>query len=512
VEGGSGRRYTAAIGLPWVKDEAKLPWRRRRGWVALVLGVAALGVALASSVGRSPAPVRRITLTAGFLDTTRALVARTVVAALAPRGIEARLVDTTSADDELEHVDRGAIDFALVSGAYRIERYPNVRAVTPLYIEALHLLVKEEFAADVGRGLDALHGRTVYLGPPGSTSAGLAVAVLDFAGITPQAAGRDGYVGRSFELAELEALVARGDRAALPDALMLLATVPSKIALQLIRSARYSLVPLPFAEAFRLGVLLSDDAAEGPAASVNRRHVTDTVIPAFTYAIDPSTPAAPLHTIGARLMLVANERVPAEAVERVLDTVFAASIAQLASPPLDRSVLALPSSVEPHDGTSAYIRRDTPYVTDDTVNALSNSLSILGALAGGGLFLWQWWRQRTQARRDEIFGTYMLRVADVERRIAALELSATLQLEPLAELQRELLELKREALDRFAAGDLGDQAAISDLLTPINAARDHIGSLILHIRDNLEEQADAQGRTATALWTEAIEKPEGTDG
>jgi NAD(P)-dependent dehydrogenase (short-subunit alcohol dehydrogenase family) len=63
--------------------------------------------------------------------------------------------------------------------------------------------------------------------------------------------------------------------------------------------------------------------------------------------------------------------------------------------------------------------------------------------------------------------------------VAALELSATLQLEPLAELQRDLLELKTEALDRFASGDLGDQAAISDLTTPINAARDHIGSLIL---------------------------------
>jgi hypothetical protein len=40
----------------------------------------------------------------------------------------------------------------------------------------------------------------------------------------------------------------------------------------------------------------------------------------------------------------------------------------------------------------------------------------------------------------------------------------------------------------------------------------HISNLILHIRDNLEERADAEGRAATALWTEAIEKPEGTDG
>src|SRR5262249_907874 len=132
----------------------------------------------------------------------------------------------------------------------------------------------------------------------------------------------------------------------------------------------------------------------------------------------------------------------------------------------------------------------------------------LGALVGGGLFLWQWWRQRTRAERDRTFGTYMLRVAEVERRIAALELAATLELEPLAELQRELLELKSEALERFAAGDLGDQAVLSDLLSPINSARDHIGGLILHIRDNLEERADAEGRTATALWTEAIEKPE----
>ena len=99
----------------------------------------------------------------------------------------------------------------------------------------------------------------------------------------------------------------------------------------------------------------------------------------------------------------------------------------------------------------------------------------------------------------------LLRVADIERRIAALELFATLQLELLAELQRELLELKSEALDRSAAGDLGDQAAISDLTTPIDAARGHIGSLILHIRENPEEQADAEGRTAITLRTEAIE-------
>jgi len=450
--------------------------------------------------------VRPVTLTPGVLDTTRAIVARSLAGTLTTRGIETRIVETSSAADSLEQLDRGAIDFALVPGAYRIASYEHVRAVTPLYVEALHFLVKEELAAAVAGGLDALRGRTVDLGPQRSTSGGLAVSVLDFAGLSPAgAAPGPGYVARWLTLDELLALVARGDRAGLPDAVMHLATVPSSIARELIRSARYALVPLPFAEAFRLGVLLTEDATQGPAAEIDRRQVIDTTIPAFTYEIDPAVPAAPLHTIGSRLLLLANERVPAETVERVLEAVFTAKIAQVTSPPLDRSVLALPSPIELHDGAVAYQHRDMPYITDDTVSALSNSLSVLGALIGGGLFLWQWWRRRTQARRDELFGTYMLRVADVERRIAALELSATLRLEPLAELQRELLELKSEALERFAAGDLGDQAAISDLVTPINAARDHIGNLILHIRDNIEEQADAQGRAATALWTEAIE-------
>jgi hypothetical protein len=45
---------------------------------------------------------------------------------------------------------------------------------------------------------------------------------------------------------------------------------------------------------------------------------------------------------------------------------------------------------------------------------------------------------------------------------------------------------------------------LSDLLNPVNAARDHIGDLILHVRDNLEEQADEQGRSAQAVWAEAM--------
>jgi hypothetical protein len=98
-----------------------------------------------------------------------------------------------------------------------------------------------------------------------------------------------------------------------------------------------------------------------------------------------------------------------------------------------------------------------------------------------------------------------LEIAAIERRIAELELSAELELDSLVELQRALLQLKSDALARFSAGELGDQARLSDLLSPLNSARDHVGDLLLHVRDNLETQALNEGRTAESVWEEAIE-------
>jgi TRAP-type uncharacterized transport system substrate-binding protein len=487
--------------------EPELRWRRRRGRLALVLGLGALAAALAVMVMAPRRPTPRITLTAGAFGTTRALVAQSLVAAATARGAEARLVETVRAEDELDRVNTGAVDFALVPGAFRVGPREHVREVTLLHVEALHLLVREDLAGAAGQSLGALRGRTVDLGPRETATAGLAEAVMAFAGLAlGDGTTGDTFLVRYLEYHELEALAERADRGALPDAVFHLATVPSKIARQLVHAAGYRLVALPFADAFRLNALISEGSSQGAGAEIDRQYAADTVLPAFTYRTEPPVPSEPLHTVGTRLLLVANEDVPADTVGLVLDAVFGSRFARVAEPPLDPSVLALPPRLAQHPGTVAYLQRGQPLITSDSVDALSNTLSIAGALVGGGLFLWQWWRQRRATRRDETFGSCMLRVATIERRVAELELSATLDLEPLVALQRELLRLKSEALERFAAGELGDQAALSDLLVPLNAARDHIGDLLLHVRENLEEQAETEGRTAQALWTEAIGK------
>ncbi len=481
--------------------------RRRGGWLALALGLVTLVAAMWVAVTSTTPPASRVTLTSGVEGTTRTVVARALAREVLALGTEVEIVEQAGAQAELSGVDSGSIDFALVSGAYRIERYPHVRQVAPLYVEALHLLVKEEHAGSVGASLAGLRGRVVDLGPHDGATAGLAAAVLAFSGV-PLADGTatGGAAVRSLELADLEALVERGDRGALPDAVFHLATVPSKVAQTLVRSGKYRLVPLPFADAFRLSALVSADPTNGLAREIERPFVVDTVIPGFAYGVDPASPPAPLHTLGTRLLLVCHERVSPETVARFLDAAFSSGFAHVVEPPLNRSVLALPQRIELHPGMIAFTNRDKSVITEDSVNDLANTLSVLGAIVGGSIFLGRAWRQRRQARTDDLFGAYMLRVAEVERKAVELELSARRELGPLISLQRDLLQLQSEALERFAAGELGNQATLSDLLAPVNAARNHVGDLLLHLREEIEEMAQAEGRSAGAVWAEAVAK------
>ena len=191
-----------------------------------------------------------------------------------------------------------------------------------LHAEPLHLLVKPAIGPEVTRWLLKLEGRRVNLGERGSGTYCLASAVLAFAGLEP---GR--YVAEHRSYAEL---MAEEDPAALPDAVFTVSTLPSRLARHLVAAHGYRLVELPFAEAFALSTLDESRAiAPGdPAEEVRREHVYETVIPAFTYGVEPGVPPAPTHTLGTRLLLVARTSVPAEVVERLIDVLFASQFSQ----------------------------------------------------------------------------------------------------------------------------------------------------------------------------------------
>ncbi|MCK6556445.1 hypothetical protein L6Q96_17980 [Candidatus Binatia bacterium] len=480
--------------------------RRPRGWLAPVLALALFAVGVVA-VGRMVRPEQhRVTLMAGDPATQRALFGHMLKATLGKRGIDIRIVKPTPVEVALGELDAGTIDLALAPSALSFDGFPNLREVTPLYFEALQLVVRPELALAATEDLGALRGHTVDIGPAESGAAKLAHAVLRFAQV---ADGPDGVVIHHLQPVEAKALVEGGDRAALPDAFFVLSLVPSPPVLRLVRDVGYRLVPLAFADAFRLqGILLGGDDAGTHA--VERSDVYETYVPPFVYETTPPVPAEELPTLGTRLLLLTNDRVPAPTVTAILEAIFTSAFARLSHPPLDDSVLAHPTRLTLHPGTEAYLARNRPFVTDERVDVLSNTVSIIGALGGSALFLWQWRRRLAQRARDELFGTYLRRLADVSRRVADVELAADLELEPLAAAQRQLLELKAEVLDGVVAGTLSETEALPALVMPINAAVEHVAGLILHVRENVEEKAQEQGRSVEALWAEALEGGEGT--
>ncbi len=480
---------------------------RRRAWLAAALALTAFAVAVGTSLRTQAPPARPLSLTAGDPGTTRELVARALAAELRERGIPIDVVPAPDIHREIADLDSGRIDFALVSGALQATRPLRIRELTPLFEEALHLLVKEEIAERVRGSLGELRGLLVDLGPPDSPTSLLAAEILAFAGVAcaPDAGGPGTCRISHLETAELARRIESGDRASLPDATFHLATVPSRVAMRLVHDQRYALVPLPFAEAFRLDSLVAEDAEASGEFQLARRFTTAAVIPAYVYRIEPPVPPEPCPTVGSRLLLVAHEEVPAETVERVLEVVFQSRFAHLPEPALSTSLLDIPPRLPLHEGTRAFLARSQPFISSREVDKLANTLSVLGALLAGGLFVWQSLRQRMRARRDELFGKYQLRIATLEKRLVELELAANLELDSLISLQRDLLELKSEALARFAAGELGDQATLSDLLLPLDGARDHVGTLLLHVREKIEAEAESEGRSVQAVWEEAAE-------
>ena len=107
--------------------------------------------------------------------------------------VEATAEVTSASADNLKLIARGRADLALVLGptldeAYRgigtfrdVGRVP-VRTLATLYVNLMHVVT---LAGSGIRSFADLRGRVVSVGPPGSGTEGIAIAMLDAAGIDP---------------------------------------------------------------------------------------------------------------------------------------------------------------------------------------------------------------------------------------------------------------------------------------------------------------------------------------
>ena len=475
----------------FVQRIARHPYR---GWGLAFLAFLAFAMAAAALARwrRTRAPVR-LTVASGVSEGQRSETLARFALLSAPHGLILRPVETSGSADAIERVDSGALDIAVVQGGIDFSGYPNIRQVTSLQVLPLHLLVKEEIADEVTTHLGALRGKVVNLGTRAGTGTyRLAREVLAFAGLDTGGADEPGDYHAS-TLSSLQ-LAAEDDRARLPDAIFVVASLPSPFVRLLVEQRRYRLVPLLFRDAFTLAAMYESvpdpararrsDRARGSTPEADRRpillreQIADTVIPAFTYQADPGVPAAPLHTLGVRALLIANRRVEADVVARLLEVLFQTRFAKIVQPPLDIHRLEEIPEVPWHPGSVAYLERSKPVLTGEFVSELVNLCSIAGPIIGGMFVLWQYIRRRSRFRSEQSFEAYITKVSALEHAALERENDAPLDQVELERLWLELGQLKAEAVGKFARGEITGEAMLTSFLTHVGDARAHLAHVI----------------------------------
>ena len=278
----------------------------------------------------------------------------------------------------------------------------------------------------------------------------------------------------------------------------------------------YRLIPLPFGEAFSLEDLNRDGETNASRASgwkvvVNRVHLHETYVPAFTYGVEPAVPPEdPPTSRGPGPWVVAHRDTPPEAVRRLLGTIFSSKFAQSTRPPLVPSLLELPAEFPLHQGTLDYLDRNKPLILSD-VEFLGNTASFTGAVLAGLLFVWQMAKRWYRRRRELGFEAYLLKVTEIERMALEHELAAHLDLPSLLAFQADLGRIKNEAIRRFTQGELEGEGLMSGFLTHANDARDYLARLILHARTAVEKRARMHGLSPEAAWDLAVGGSEPTE-
>jgi TRAP-type uncharacterized transport system substrate-binding protein len=464
-------------------------------WLAPVLGVAALTIAVYFYFHKPGPKAVRLTITAGNLLSTRAELAEVLRDAASRRGVQLELRETVGSEEALDWVETRKVDLALVQGGLSVHDRANVREAAALQIEPLHLLVKKELFEAVSKHLSALEGKTVNAGEAGSGTHTLAVQVLEFADLHPRSEGSDhGYIpmpmGRQQMLAE-------NNTTLLPDAVFVVSSLPSRLAQQLVTRHGYRLVPLPFGEAFALGSLTDQERrTRAEDGGLDKGRTFAATIPAFTYGVEPPVPPEPLPSLGNRLLLVAHKDVDRQAVHELIEAIYSSEFASVIRPSLDPKLMDMPSEFPWHTGALLYQERNKPLVSGEVMDSTHKGLAAAAAVLSGLFVVWQWLSLRAESSIGAEFKRYIQQVTRIEEQALQIDGGQPRDLDSLRLLEGELIRLKAEALDRFVQGELKSKELLAAFLAHVADAREYLTRLIALGHDSYPGAHHAPLRTS----------------
>jgi TRAP-type uncharacterized transport system substrate-binding protein len=304
-----------------------------------------------------------LTISGTDITSNRHLFAKALQEAAADNGVTLTLSPTAGSQEALAQVAAGKLDLAFIQGGLDLPS-ENVVQVATVTSELLHFLVRPGIDDIAG-----LRGHRVNLNTRKGGTRVVARQILAFVGL------REGidYVESNVPTEEL--LTQRGER--LPDAIVITSFAPSDVVDYLVRQQGYHLLEVPFSSSFAL------------------RHewAMEADIGALMYSVAPPVPPRAIKTVGVKLCLVANRRVDARAIVKILESLYGPALAARLKMRLDESMILSASAYPPAEGTRIFIDRNKPLFSRELLDKLKAAIGLVASLYSTLLVVLRWCKQ-----------------------------------------------------------------------------------------------------------------------
>lgn len=372
--------------------------------------------------------------------------------------IDVQLLTSAGSSENVKRIDDGEVELALVQNDARGGR--SVRSVAGLYQEVLHLVCRDDSEI---RSLADLKGKTIGIGAPGSGTEAISRAILEFSGVPDQ--GKlirqltfsdaldhleGGKLDAGFFLTGLGAAV-------IPEAWKRGAMSLAAIAMRPIESGESQSVAKAFTEGFR----------------VHYPHIRAATIPMMAYA---GRPKFPVPTMSVTAVLVCNENVDSDIIEKVTRTLFeqraVLSQRNSAFASLDEVSAQAGLQFPIHEGAEQFYRRSDP-------GFLASNAEAMGFVLTLAILTWSVvaWGQKVYAQgRKNRIDIYYREVNDVNQRLNSL-----IDLDSCNQCELTLNEIRQRASSELVDEQLAADDAYIIYQNMLNGCQDALARVRLRL-------------------------------
>ncbi len=349
----------------------------------------------------------------------------------------------------LDAVDRGEIDVALIQGGIDIPK-ANVRHVSGITSETMHLLVKAKI-----NDIHELKGKNINIGSKTGGTRIVAKEVLSFSGLQE---GVD-YVATSISNEDLLSLPDHK----MPDAIIIISSVPSFFAEELINARGYRILEIPFPHslALRFGWV-----------------VTPEILP-YTYTITPAIPNRVITSLGINMFMVCNANVPPRAIAKLLTTLYGSGVQTTMRQQLNPQNITTASGYAISEGTELFLKRNEPLLDKESIYKMRGLIGLVTSLLTLLYYLTRWLRGKPSNQVNKsvllkVISPVIVTLAECAVMLQKLIADGALSKASCAALILSLTEIRKYVLEMYIDAKSLDDVTLSRVLEQVDDMQERL--------------------------------------